>query len=67
MRIVAVTMIGEDEPVRDAATARSTLLARAHLRGHDRRAADEHEGEDADEFGGEVTPAVAHDEIGGWM
>ena len=34
------------------------------LRRHDRRATDEHEREDADEFGDEVTPGVAHGERG---
>ena len=50
---------GEDQPVRDRHDDERIRIAR-HRRRHDRRAPDEHEGEDADELGGEVAPAVAH-------
>jgi hypothetical protein len=51
---------GEHDAVRCRDGEQHVLRPR-HLRRHDRGTPDEHEGEDADELGGEVAPAVAHD------
>ena len=57
----------EDQAVRERDVRRSERCSDIAAR-HDRAAADEHQGEDADELGDEVTPGVSHWwDRGSWM